>query len=509
MRRKSVVLVALCLVLVQLMVAFGAISASAKTYEDQLRYDIYRTDSAKMVLDGKVSENEPWEKVPWSEQLRYYAVNDNADMTDFTEPEEPGHFKALWSSDAEHSYLYILVELTDPDGEYTSHNGYDDWQADIFQVFVDETGSKTEASDVVSGGDGVCRRTGSRPLKSAEGTQKIGSWFEYFISREGTSVTVEARYTFYDRQYAKADGVFGFEVIAQRGNGKSWVRQYAWSNNPQSKPDLAGRATLKNANAADLGSAVDENANAVFYNNGIAVAGLNKDASGKVTLPSAVSDTKVCAWKNRADSKLYAAGSEFTVTVGETARFDAVNPKTQLRTGASVRLPGTVAMKFEGSVADFEKYGDDLSKVGIVIAETALVTDELIANGVTPAALTAANIAFVKSETDKAETFEAVLEDITNCEKSYSAFPYIVVQTADGTTVEYAGDYSAENNSRSVIAVAEAAYADRVQIRSQTHSFKIGQEYGIRGFERISYAPYTREQLAFLKKLLTAEKTEA
>ena len=51
-----------------------------------------------------------------------------------------------------------------------------------------------------------------------------------------------------------------------------------------------------------------------------------------------------------------------------------------------------------------------------------------------------------------------------------------------------------------MIAVAEAAYADRVQIRSQTHSFKIGQEYGIRGFERISYAPYTREQLAFLKK---------
>ena len=173
MKRKSVVLVALCLILVQLMVAFGAISASAKTYEDQLSYDIYRTDSAKMVLDGRVSENEPWEKVPWSEQLRYYAVNDKADMTDFTEPEGPGHFKVLWSSDAEHSYLYILVELTDPDGEYTSHNGDDDWQADIFQVFVDETGSKTEASDVVSGGDGVCRRTGSRPLKSAEGTQKM------------------------------------------------------------------------------------------------------------------------------------------------------------------------------------------------------------------------------------------------------------------------------------------------------------------------------------------------
>ena len=508
MKRKSAVLIALALILVPLLGILGGISVSAaRIYEDQRSYDIYRTDAAKMVLDGKVTENEPWDKVPWSEQFRSYSFNASADLTGFVETSNPGHLKALWSNDAAGSYLFILFELEDPDGEYTSCNGKDTWEADVFQFFADETGTKTAAGDVKGGEPGVCHRTGSKFLKVQESTVKVGDWFEYFVVREGTTVTVEAKYTFYDQQYAKAGGVIGMEVLTQTCNGKSFVRQYAWSDNPQSEPANAGRGILKGANAADLGAVVDENADTVFYSGGIAVAALNKNADGKVTLPARISGSAVCAWRNRADSKLYAAGTEFTVPAGETVRFDAVTPKAQLRSGASVRLSGTAAMKFEGTVADFAAYSGLLSGSGIVIVETDLLTEALLEEGITPAALTAAGIAFVKAESATAERFEAVLEDIQDVEKSYSAIPYVLARMSDGTTVEFAGDYSAEHNSRSVKAVADAAYADRVRIKSETYSFKIGQEYGIEGFERISYSLYTREQLAFLKELAAGRKT--
>lgn len=490
MKKRTKRLIAVCLFVFQVALVFGGISAFAglNTYEDLRSYSIYRVDPSKMTADGVVGADEPWEKVPFSEPVRVYWQNLVPDET-------PAKFKALWGSDASGAYLYFWAELNDPDGTY--NNG------DIFQFLVDETGTSTSPCQAGGSATGPCRRTTILSLR--EETKTVGNWFEYTVKRtnDGKDVTVEAKYTFSDAKYATANAEIGLDFLTQRTNSEGkCITQWAWCNNDaQSKPNIAGRATLKKINAVDLGTVVDEDDDAVFYNAGLAVASCKKDADGNVTLPAEASGAAVCAWKNRSDNKLYAAGSTYKVSKANE-KFDAVTPNVALLEGARVRFATTGALKFEGTIEEFDDVKDYVKKVGILFVKTADLTEEIAGAGATPASLTAAGISFQKAEADAAASFEGVLENLTDKNEMWSALPYVTVELADGTTTEFAGTYTEENNSRSVAKVAQAAYEDRSQLKDTGYKNKVGSEFGVTGFEVLSFSPYNKTELAILKKIL-------
>lgn len=490
MKKRTKRLIAVCLFVFQVALVFGGISAFAglNTYEDLRSYSIYRVDPSKMTADGVVGADEPWEKVPFSEPVRVYWQNLVPDET-------PAKFKALWGSDASGAYLYFWAELNDPDGTY--NNG------DIFQFLVDETGTSTSPCQAGGSATGPCRRTTILSLR--EETKTVGNWFEYTVKRtnDGKDVTVEAKYTFSDAKYATANAEIGLDFLTDRKNSEgAMITQWAWCNyESQSKPNIAGRATLKKINAVDLGAVVDEDDDAVFYNAGLAVASCKKDENGNVTLPAEASGAAVCAWKNRSDNKLYAAGCTYKV-VKANEKFDAVTPNVALLEGARVRLATTGALKFEGTIEEFDDVKDYVKKVGILFVKTADLTEEIAGAGATPASLTAAGITFQKAEADAAASFEGVLENLTDKNEMWSALPYVTVELADGTTTEFAGTYTEENNSRSVAKVAQAAYEDRSQLKDTGYKNKVGSEFGVTGFEVLSFSPYNKTELAILKKIL-------
>lgn len=489
MKKRTTRLIAVCLFVFQVALVFGGISAFAglNTYEDLRSYNIYRVDPSKMTADGVVGADEPWEKVPYSEPVRAYWQNLEPDET-------PAKFKALWGSDASGAYLYFWAELNDPDGTY--NNG------DIFQFLVDETGKSTNPCQAGGSATGPCRRTTILSLR--EETKTVGNWFEYTVKRtnDGKDVTVEAKYTFSDAKYAAANAEIGLDFLTDRKNSEgAMITQWAWCNyESQSKPNIAGRATLKKINAVDLGAVVDEDDDAVFYNAGLAVASCKKDENGNVTLPTEASGAAVCAWKNRSDNKLYAAGSIYKVSKANE-KFDAVTPNVALLEGARVRLATTGALKFEGTIEEFDDVKDYVKKVGILFVKTADLTEEIAGAGATPASLTAAGITFQKAEADAAASFEGVLENLTDKNEMWSALPYVTVELADGTTTEFAGTYTEENNSRSVAKVAQAAYEDRSQLKDTGYKNKVGSEFGVTGFEVLSFSPYNKTELAILKKI--------
>ncbi len=489
MKKRTTRLIAVCLFVFQVALVFGGISAFAglNTYEDLRSYSIYRVDPSKMTADGVVGADEPWEKVPYSEPVRVYWQNLEPDET-------PAKFKALWGSDASGAYLYFWAELNDPDGTY--NNG------DIFQFLVDETGKSTNPCQAGGSATGPCRRTTILSLR--EETKTVGNWFEYTVKRtnDGKDVTVEAKYTFSDAKYAAANAEIGLDFLTDRKNSEgAMITQWAWCNyESQSKPNIAGRATLKKINAVDLGAVVDEDDDAVFYNAGLAVASCKKDENGNVTLPAEASGAVVCAWKNRSDNKLYAAGSTYKVSKANE-KFDAVTPNVALLEGARVRLATTGALKFEGTIEEFDDVKDYVKKVGILFVKTADLTEEIAGAGATPASLTAAGITFQKAEADAAARFEGVLENLTDKNEMWSALPYVTVELADGTTTEFAGTYTEENNSRSVAKVAQAAYEDRSQLKDTGYKNKVGSEFGVTGFEVLSFSPYNKTELAILKKI--------
>lgn len=489
MKKRTTRLIAVCLFVFQVALVFGGISAFAglNTYEDLRSYSIYRVDPSKMTADGVVGADEPWEKVPYSEPVRVYWQNLEPDET-------PAKFKALWGSDASGAYLYFWAELNDPDGTY--NNG------DVFQFLVDETGKSTNPCQAGGSATGPCRRT--QILSLREETKTVGNWFEYTVKRtnDGKDVTVEAKYTFSDAKLAAANAEIGLDFLTQRTNSSGQcITQWAWCNHEsQSKPNIAGRATLKKINAVDLGAVVDEDDDAVFYNAGLAVASCKKDENGNVTLPAEASGAAVCAWKNRNDNKLYAAGSTYKVSKANE-KFDAVTPNVALLEGARVRLATTGALKFEGTIEEFDDVKDYVKKVGILFVKTADLTEEIAGAGATPASLTAAGITFQKAEADAAASFEGVLENLTDKNEMWSALPYVTVELADGTTTEFAGTYTEENNSRSVAKVAQAAYEDRSQLKDTGYKNKVGSEFGVTGFEVLSFSPYNKTELAILKKI--------
>ena len=489
MKKRTTRLIAVCLFVFQVALVFGGISAFAglNTYEDLRSYSIYRVDPSKMTADGVVGADEPWEKVPYSEPVRAYWQNLEPDET-------PAKFKALWGSDASGAYLYFWAELNDPDGTY--NNG------DVFQFLVDETGKSTNPCQAGGSATGPCRRTTILSLR--EETKTVGNWFEYTVKRtnDGKDVTVEAKYTFSDAKFAAANAEIGLDFLTDRKNSEgAMITQWAWCNyESQSKPNIAGRATLKKINAVDLGAVVDEDDDAVFYNAGLAVASCKKDENGNVTLPAEASGAVVCAWKNRNDNKLYAAGSTYKVSKANE-KFDAVTPNVALLEGARVRLATTGALKFEGTIEEFDDVKDYVKKVGILFVKTADLTEEIAGAGATPASLTAAGITFQKAEADAAARFEGVLENLTDKNEMWSALPYVTVELADGTTTEFAGTYTEENNSRSVAKVAQAAYEDRSQLKDTGYKNKVGSEFGVTGFEVLSFSPYNKTELAILKKI--------
>ena len=53
------------------------------------------------------------------------------------------------------------------------------------------------------------------------------------------------------------------------------------------------------------------------------------------------------------------------------------------------------------------------------------------------------------------------------------------------------------------ILVASAAFNDRTLTKNETHPHKMGKDFGVTGFEALSFSPYNKTELAILKKLIT------
>lgn len=491
--KKTACLIAVCMALLQILLVFGGISAFAEGEAERPNYNVYKVEPSKMTVDGLIGENEPWEKVAYSSPVKVVSQAKEPDET-------PARFKVLWGSDASGSYLYFWAALNDPDGTYDTNPT----EGDVFKFIWDEAGNSTSCSPA---GEGPCRRISITPLRDDGKKGTKSDWFEWYVRRtnDGKDVVVEAKYKFSDSKYAVANAVLGLEFITQRvtHDDKKLIATWAWSSgDSQAKPQEAGRLTLKKINAVDLGTVVDEDDDAVFYNAGLAVANCSKNANGEVTLPATASGAVVCAWKNRNDNKLYAAGSTYKVTKANE-KFDAVIPNAALLNGARVRFAAVGALKFEGAIDEFNDVKDCIKKVGILFVKTADLTEAVVSAGATPASLTAAEIAFRKTETDAAATFEGVLDNLTDKNEKWSALPYVTVELADGSTIEFAGAYNKEHNSRSVAEVAQAAYEDRVQLKEGNYKNKVGSDFGVAGFASLSYSPYNKTELTILKKIFT------
>ncbi len=434
----------------------------------------FKYSKSDITLDASVTTGEEWDTVEWT-----------ALQSSLNTPNEgySARFKGMWKEVEGVKRIYYFIEIND-----TTISTFTNWCGDAFFIILND--------------EGTLKNTATLNLKTVENaTVALGTTTTTYTSSDTRATDGTYRVEGY---FPIADvETFLFDVLVQdayddSASSTGKYARFAWNKSKQNDVPPTGTGVLGSKFAE---GDIDETADTVFYIGETAVASFDKNAEGKVTVPATIAEASFCAWKNRSDNKLYAPGTVYTVTGTETVKFDAVSPKVKMRDGASVRLSGTTAMKFQASITDYETYSSIISKVGIVIVETSLLTDDLLSAGVTPKTLTTANIPFTKCESDKAETFEGILEGIEDCEKVYSALPYLVVTMSDGSTVEYAGIYSAENNSRSVKNVVEIAYADRVLIKSQTYCFRIGKELGTTGFERNSYSLYTREQLAYLKKL--------
>lgn len=100
-------------------------------------------------------------------------------------------------------------------------------------------------------------------------------------------------------------------------------------------------------------------------------------------------------------------------------------------------------------------------------------------------------------ETDGYFYYSTVIGGISDVTKEYSAVTYLKITIENGSTVDVYGDYSEENNSRSVYDVAFAAYNDRSSEKISGKATKLVNYNGVR-----TYSPYSRSERKSLENIV-------
>lgn len=129
---RKIVAAALVTFQVILTAAVGFIPASAEagTQGQKRSYHAYKAD-APITLDGKVSEGEAWDNIPWSEDV--VKIKD----TGVSYQSYYASFKTMWYKDDTAAHLYVLINYNDvKHAAYSSANVH-------FNLGVDESGTAT------------------------------------------------------------------------------------------------------------------------------------------------------------------------------------------------------------------------------------------------------------------------------------------------------------------------------------------------------------------------------
>ena len=463
---RKIVAAALVTFQVILTAAVGFIPASAEagTGGRKRSYHAYKAD-APITLDGKVSEGEAWDNIPWSEDVVKYEDLGKIFQTYYAS------FKSMWYKNGDTAHLYFLINFND----YV-HNAYEA-QHVHFNLGVDESGIATgnfnaemwTAGDVVATQDsdtngsfdasksGVIQQ--SNPGKGGNGT----SAFRFCIQRteDDPQVTIEVEYTFRTSSKAEAGKKLGFEMMTMHGYwAKSNWNDSAWRGNAEN----FGALYLESDSASTRKTVTVQDKNMI-------VASSDVTADGSFTLPTTDPHSKaqLVGWKD-AEGKLYKPGKELTLTANAT--FEAVTVDFQTLAGAQVRFKDPTGLRFLSQVkkADYDALGAAATATGTLILPTDLLgTGDLTLEALKEKTegkdyLNVTNDGWLNAETAEADgvySFSGAIVGIKkgNYNRNFSAVGYLTVTYADGTTANFYGGYAAEN-ATSIRTVAEKALAD-------------------------------------------------
>ena len=464
---RKIVAAALVTFQVILTAAVGFIPASAEagTGGRKRSYHAYKAD-APITLDGKVSEGEAWDNIPWSEDVVKYEDLGKIFQTYYAS------FKSMWYKNGDTAHLYFLINFND----YV-HNAYEA-QHVHFNLGVDESGIATgnfnaemwTAGDVVATQDsdtngsfdasksGVIQQ--SNPGKGGNGT----SAFRFCIQRteDDPQVTIEVEYTFRTSSKAEAGKKLGFEMMTMHGYwAKSNWNDSAWRGNAEN----FGALYLEADSASTRKTVTVQDKNMI-------VASSDVTADGNFTLPTADPHSKaqLVGWKD-AEGKLYKPGTAVS-GITKNMTFEAVTVDFQTLAGAQVRFKDPTGLRFLSQVkkADYDALGAAATATGTLILPTDLLgTGDLTLEALKDKTegkdyLNVTNDGWLNAETaetDGVYTFSGAIVGIKkgNYNRNFSAVGYLTVTYADGTTANFYGGYTAEN-ATSIRTVAQKALAD-------------------------------------------------
>ena len=505
MKKKSCLMLAVMLAMLQIFMVFAVVPASAETTSLNKDYSVYPIAFESYSSDARVIEKE-WAEIPSSDAFERSEGGSIArpDTATFS-----ASFKAAWApiaNDVENITLYLLLEIKDN----TPHVGSNDKMDGLMFSLVND-GVKIYKDFI------HVQESGYTPYGGFWGGWKLSNGQTFVVGADET----EDGYTVKISLTIKKTSEFTFDFLVQDNyngldNSNEGSERFSWNGmtcgiaNPM-KADSAGACVpegkLKVLATKD---AIDENADVLFLHGESIVASQNKSANNTVTLPDLTMFGEMIGWKD-AQGNLYPVGATYTVG-DEQLRFTAVTMQSadyEVLSGAAVLIKEPTALRFEvkENSTVISALGTAVQEKGAIIVQTSLLTEAILADGTFSAdELTAASVAFDKVVFTTAENgiHYAVKENIADLTAAYSVVSFLTVKYADNTTKCFTNEYNAENHSRSVKEISELAYADRANVRAEiegvNYKFKVSKDYGVEGFTMFSYCPYTEEQLDLLAK---------
>lgn len=467
---RKIVAAALVTFQVILTAAVGFIPASAEagTGGQKRSYHAYKAD-APITLDGKVSEGEAWDNIPWSEDVVKIKDTGKVFQTYYAS------FKTMWYKDETAAHLYVLINYND----YV-HNAYE--SANVhFNLGVDESGTATggflpethqtgdvvamENADTPDGSFDVSKNGVVRKSNAGQAGIVKESAYRFCtqrVSNDNPQVTIEVEYTFRTPAKAEAGKKLGFEMNVMPGYwGECAWNTPAWRGNAEN----IGALYLESDSASTRKTVTVQDKNMI-------VASSDVTADGNFTLPTADPHSKaqLVGWKD-AEGKLYKPGAAVS-GITKNMTFEAVTVDFKTLAGAQVRFKDPTGLRFLSQVkkADYDALGAAATATGTLILPTDLLgTGELTLEALKDKTegkdyLNVTNDGWLNAETaeaDGAYTFSGAIVGIKkgNYNRNFSAVAYLTVTYADGTTANFYGGYTAEN-ATSIKTVAEKALAD-------------------------------------------------
>ena len=466
---RKIVAAALVTFQVILTAAVGFIPASAEagTGGRKRSYHAYKAD-APITLDGKVSEGEAWDNLPWSEDVVFYDAGGQGKVNQTFY----ASFKSMWYKTEDSAYLYFLVNYNDTDTT-------DNVNKRVY-FGIDETGTSSATGiSSVKWTDADVRRSEDEDVsfvlsKAGEiqisNPQKQGNGYQAFrfcVQRTSGNpqVTIEVEYQFKKADNMTAGKKIGLEVQA---GFAPWAYKAAWNVDKWFGSMAASEmgALYLEADSASTRKTV------TVQDKNMIVASSDVTADGKFTLPVADPHSKaqLVGWKD-AEGKLYKPGKELTGLTAN-ATFTAVTADFKTLDGAAVRFADPTGLRFysQASKADFDALGAALTATGTLILPTdmlgegELTLEALAGKEESKDYLNIVNSGWLNAATAEADgyyQFSGAIVNIktANYDRNFSAVGYFTVTYENGETANFYGGYKAAN-ATSVKTVATKALED-------------------------------------------------